>query len=103
LRLTPDRLGEAVARDRARGLLPWAVVANAGATSTGAVDPLAGLADCCAAQGLWLHVDAAYGWAAALTEEGRALLEDVGRADSVTLDPHKWLAQTFDVGGLLVR
>jgi glutamate/tyrosine decarboxylase-like PLP-dependent enzyme len=92
-----------VARDRQAGLLPWAVVANAGATNTGTVDPLDALADLCARERLWLHVDAAYGWTAALTPEGRSLLAGIGRADSVTLDPHKWLAQPFEVGGLLVR
>jgi glutamate/tyrosine decarboxylase-like PLP-dependent enzyme len=79
------------------------VVANAGATNTGAVDPLNAIADVCERERLWLHVDAAYGWSAALTDEGRAELAGVERADSATLDPHKWLAQTFDVGCLLVR
>ena len=77
--------------------------ANAGATSTGAVDPLAALADLCRDERLWLHVDAAYGWAAVLDPEGRRALDGIGRADSVTLDPHKWLAQPFEVGCLLVR
>jgi glutamate/tyrosine decarboxylase-like PLP-dependent enzyme len=103
LHLTPAALEEAVTQDCVAGSLPWAVVANAGATNTGAVDPLGPLADVCARRKLWLHVDAAYGWAAALTEEGRRALEGIGRADSVTLDPHKWLAQAFEVGGLLVR
>jgi glutamate/tyrosine decarboxylase-like PLP-dependent enzyme len=79
------------------------VVANAGATDTGAVDPLATLADLSAAEGLWLHVDAAYGWPAVLTPEGRVALDGIGRADSVTLDPHKWFAQTIEVGCVLVR
>jgi aromatic-L-amino-acid/L-tryptophan decarboxylase len=102
-RLTPTRLRAAVQRDRAEGLLPWAVVANAGATNTGTVDPLAALADFCTAERLWLHVDAAYGWAAALTPQGRADLEGIDRADSVTLDPHKWFAQPFEAGCVLVR
>jgi aromatic-L-amino-acid/L-tryptophan decarboxylase len=67
------------------------------------VDPLAALADLCAAERLWFHVDAAYGWTAVLTEEGHCDLDGIGRADSVTLDPHKWLAQPFEVGCLLVR
>jgi glutamate/tyrosine decarboxylase-like PLP-dependent enzyme len=103
LRLSPTALAALVEQDRAAGRLPWAVVANAGATNTGAVDPLATVADVCAREGLWFHVDAAYGWAAVLDREGRALLDGIGRADSVTLDPHKWLAQPFEVGGLLVR
>jgi glutamate/tyrosine decarboxylase-like PLP-dependent enzyme len=102
-RLAPAALAEAVAKDRYDGQLPWAVVANAGATNSGAVDPLAGLADLCAREGLWLHVDAAYGWAAVLTPEGRDELAGIGRADSVTLDPHKWLAQAFESGCVLVR
>jgi glutamate/tyrosine decarboxylase-like PLP-dependent enzyme len=79
------------------------VVANAGATNTGAVDPLAALADACAAERLWLHVDAAYGWSAVLVPEGRAALDGIGRADSVTLDPHKWFAQPYDAGCVLLR
>ena len=102
-RLTPAALAEAVRRDRAAGRLPWAVVVNAGATNTGVVDPLAGLADVCRQEGLWLHVDAAYGWPAVLIPEGKQLLAGVERADSVTLDPHKWFAQTFEAGCLLVR
>ena len=70
-RLTPDALAKVVAADRQAGLRPWAVVANAGATNTGAVDPLRRLADLCAEQGLWFHIDAAYGWTAVLTPEGR--------------------------------
>jgi glutamate/tyrosine decarboxylase-like PLP-dependent enzyme len=103
LRLRPAALAAAVGRDRADGRVPWAVVVNAGTTNTGAVDPLADAADVCAANGLWLHVDAAYGWTAALTDEGRALFGGLDRADSVTLDPHKWLAQAYDVGCVLVR
>jgi len=102
-RLQPEALAAAVRRDRQEGRRPWAVVANAGATNTGAVDPLAALADCCRDEGLWLHVDAAYGWTAVLTEEGRALLDGIGRADSLTLDPHKWFGQTFEAGCVLVR
>ena len=101
--LTPDALARAVVRDRREGLRPWAAAANAGATNTGAVDPLAPLADLCAAEDLWFHVDAAYGWTAVLTPEGRVELDGIGRADSVTLDPHKGLAQTFEAGCVLVR
>ena len=92
-----------IAEDRAAGLLPWLVVGNAGTTNTGAVDPLDELADLCRDERLWLHVDAAYGWAAVLDPEGRRMLAGIERADSVTLDPHKWFAQPFEVGCLLVR
>jgi glutamate/tyrosine decarboxylase-like PLP-dependent enzyme len=103
LRFPPEALREAVRRDRAAGLVPWAAVASAGATNTGTVDPLAALADVCRDERLWLHADAAYGWSAVLTPEGRAELDGIARADSVTLDPHKWLAQPYDAGCVLVR
>jgi glutamate/tyrosine decarboxylase-like PLP-dependent enzyme len=102
-RLEAGPLVAALELDRATGLLPLAIVASAGTTSTGAVDPLSELAELAAAQKLWLHVDAAYGGFAVLTERGRALLRGMERADSITLDPHKWLYQPFEVGCLLVR
>ena len=103
LRLRPDALAAAIADDEARGLRPFLVVANGGATSTGAVDPLAELAEVAADHDVWLHVDAAYGGFAILTDRGRSLLDGIGRADSITLDPHKWLYQPFEAGCLLVR
>ena len=87
-RLRVDVLEQAIAADRAAERLPLAVCANAGATNTGAVDPLNELADACAAHDVWLHVDGAYGAFAALTERGRETLRGIGRADSITLDPH---------------
>ena len=102
-RLDVGPLVAAVENDRATGLLPLAVVASAGTTSTGAIDPLNALADFAAAEKLWLHVDGAYGGFAVLTERGHALLRGMERADSITLDPHKWLYQPFEVGCLLVR
>jgi aromatic-L-amino-acid/L-tryptophan decarboxylase len=102
-RLQPETVTAAAGADRRAGRVPIAVCASAGSTSTGAVDPLPALADMCAAEGLWLHVDAAYGGFAALTPEGRALLTGIERADSVTLDPHKWLFQPFECGGVLIR
>jgi glutamate/tyrosine decarboxylase-like PLP-dependent enzyme len=99
----PSRLAKAVAHDRHEGKHPWAMVATAGATNTGAVDPLHELAEVCGQEKLWLHVDAAYGWPSVLTAEGRDLLRGIDRADSITLDPHKWFAQTFEAGCVLVR
>ncbi len=102
-RLSPIALAAAIAADRAAGRQPWAAVAGAGATNRGAVDPLDALADICQRERVWLHVDAAYGWPAVLTEKGQAVLAGIGRADSLTLDPHKWLAQTYEAGCVLVR
>lgn len=103
LRLSLPALAAAIAADRAAGLNPFCVVANAGTTNTGAVDPLPELAALCAREGLWLHVDGAYGAAAVITERGRAALRGLELADSITLDPHKWLFQPYEVGCLLVR
>ena len=79
------------------------MVASAGTTNSGAVDPLDALADLCAAEGMWLHVDGAYGAPAALVPAGRAALAGLERADSLVLDPHKWLFAPYDVGCLFVR
>jgi glutamate/tyrosine decarboxylase-like PLP-dependent enzyme len=103
LRLEPATLDAAIAADLDAGRLPFLLVANAGATSTGAVDPVADLAAVCRRHGLWLHVDAAYGGFACLTERGRRALGDLSLADSITLDPHKWLYQPYECGCLLVR
>ena len=103
LRLPLGALREAIAADRAAGLRPMMVVATAGTTNTGAVDPLPELAELCRAEGMWLHVDGAYGAPAALCEAGRAVLAGLGEADSLVLDPHKWLFQPYDVGCVLVR
>jgi aromatic-L-amino-acid/L-tryptophan decarboxylase len=102
-RMSPDILAQAIAADRAAGLVPLLVSASAGATNTGTIDPLEAIADVCEAAGVWLHVDAAYGGFAALTDRGRHLLRGIERADSVTLDPHKWLYQSYECGCLLVR
>jgi aromatic-L-amino-acid decarboxylase len=100
-RLAPATLSAAIQADTARGLTPFCVAAQGGATNTGAVDLLAELAAICRDHGVWLHVDAAYGGFAVLAD--RDLLPGLGQADSVALDPHKWLYQPFECGCLLVR
>ena len=103
LRLDVAALKKAIDEDRRAGRRPFCVIATAGTTTTGAVDPLNAIADVCEQQDLWLHVDGAYGAAAVLTERGRALLGGMERAHSLVLDPHKWLFQPFDIGCCLVR
>lgn len=102
-RIDVEVLAETLAQDRAAGLHPIAVCANAGTASSGAIDPLETLADLCEAQGIWLHVDGAYGGFAVLAEEGRRLLRGIERADSVSLDAHKWLFQPYEAGCLMVK
>lgn len=102
-RIRMDDLATMVREDREAGFTPMAVCANAGTTNTGSVDPLDELADFCAAEDVWLHVDAAYGGFAVLTEWGREVFAGMERADSVTLDAHKWLFQPFEAGCLMVR
>ena len=102
-RMVPAALAAAIAEDRAAGMLPFCVVASAGTTNTGSVDPLPAIADVCRDARVWFHVDAAYGGFAGLTDRGRALLDGIERADTVTLDPHKWLFVPFECGCLLAR
>jgi aromatic-L-amino-acid decarboxylase len=102
-RVRVDALRAAIAADLDAGRRPLTVVANAGTTATGAVDPFGELADVCAECDAWLHVDGAYGAFACLTERGGAALAGIERADSIALDPHKWLYQPVEVGALLVR
>ena len=102
-RLDMEALARAVNEDRAAGLHPIAVCANAGAASTGAIDPLEEMADFCEKEGIWLHVDAAYGGFAAVTERGKELLSGMERADSIGMDAHKWFFQPYEAGALLVK
>ena len=101
--LRPSDVIAAIDADLAADRLPFLVSANAGTTNTGAVDPLGELAEVCHERGVWLHVDGAYGAFAMLTERGRRAMRGIEQADSITLDPHKWLAMPFEVGCLLVR
>jgi glutamate/tyrosine decarboxylase-like PLP-dependent enzyme len=103
LRLDPARVRAAVEDDLRAGRRPFCVMATAGTTSTGAIDPLPELAELCREHGLWLHVDGAYGAPAVLTARGRAALAGIELADSLVIDPHKWLFQPYEAGCLLVR
>jgi len=102
-RVRLDALAAAVSEDRAAGRRPFLVVGSAGTTNTGSVDDLERLADLCARERLWLHVDAAYGGFFLLTADGRRRLAGISRADSVVLDPHKSLFLPYGTGSLLVR
>jgi aromatic-L-amino-acid decarboxylase len=102
-RIRLDALARAIRDDRASGMTPFLVVGNAGTTNTGAVDDLSGLADFCARERLWFHVDAAYGGFFLLTDEGRRRMKGIERSDSVVLDPHKGLFLPYGTGALLVR
>ena len=102
-RVRIDRLEERIRTDREAGRQPFLIVASAGTTNTGAIDDLETLADLAEREGMWLHVDAAYGGFFMLTERGRIALHGLGRADSITLDPHKGLFLPYGSGCLLVR
>ncbi|MEP6741206.1 MAG: pyridoxal-dependent decarboxylase [bacterium] len=102
-RMTVRLLRERIAADVQAGLKPFCIVASAGTTNTGAVDPLSEIADVAKEFGLWFHVDGAYGAPAALDESKRSLFAGLERADSVSLDPHKWLYAPLDCGCLLFR
>jgi aromatic-L-amino-acid decarboxylase len=103
LRMDPSALVELIRRDRAEGLRPFLVAPSAGTTNTGAIDPLDAIADIAGAEGLWMHVDAAYGGFFQLTDRGRAWFRGIERSDSVTLDPHKGMFLPYGTGGLVVR
>ena len=102
-RMQAESLEAAIRSDRQAGLLPWLVVAAAGSTDTGAVDPLTSIADIAHRNQLWMHADGAYGAMFALCEMGKAILRGIERADLVTLDPHKGLFMTMGTGAVLVR
>ena len=102
-RLRAGAVADAVAEDRRAGLRPFAVSAVTGSTNTGSVDAVPELAEMTRREGMWLHVDAAYGGAVRLSERERGRVVGLDLADTVTLDPHKWFFQPHDIGGLLVR
>jgi aromatic-L-amino-acid decarboxylase len=102
-RLPVAALSDAITADRRAGLLPFAVVSSAGTTNTGAVDPLDAIGELCASEGMWHHVDGAYGAFFHLCNELKPLLRGMTRADSLTLDPHKGMFLPYGTGALLVR
>lgn len=98
-----NKLKNEIARDRLKGKKPFCIIASAGTTNTGTVDPLDTLADICEKESLWFHIDAAYGGAAILSKKGSKILRGIERADSLTVDPHKWFFQPYEIGCLLVK
>jgi aromatic-L-amino-acid decarboxylase len=102
-RLRPDALERAIADDRAAGRLPVAVVATVGTTSTTSIDPVPAIADICGRERVWLHVDAAYGGVAAMLPSHRHVLAGVERADSLVVNPHKWLFTPVDLSAFYCR
>jgi aromatic-L-amino-acid/L-tryptophan decarboxylase len=103
LQMDAGRLEEAVAEDRRAGRKPFCVVATAGATNSGIVDDLTAIAEVCRRYDLWMHVDGAYGAAAVFSDKHRNLVRGIELADSITIDPHKWLAVPFAAGVILTR
>jgi aromatic-L-amino-acid/L-tryptophan decarboxylase len=102
-RMRLDALRDAIAADRRAGVLPMAVVANAGTTNTGAIDPLSSIGELAREHGLWFHVDGAYGLPGLLDERVAALYRGLDQADSVIVDPHKWLGASVGIGATFVR
>ena len=98
-----DRLAEAIADDRAAGVVPMAVVATIGTTSSTAIDPVAAIADLCARETIWLHVDAAYAGVMAIVPDWRHIFDGTGLADSLVVNPHKWLFTPFDLSAFYCR
>lgn len=98
-----NKLKNAIAKDRLAGLQPFCLIGTAGTTNTGTVDPLTELAAICKKEDIWFHIDGAYGGAAILAPKGKKALKGIEKADSVTIDPHKWLYQPYEMGCLLVR
>jgi len=102
-RMDLSALRTAIAEDRASGLHPACVIATAGTVNTGAIDDLEAIADLCAEEGLWMHVDGCIGGLLAIAPNGRAMVNGIARANSIAIDPHKWLHAPFEVGCALVK
>lgn len=102
-RMDPAALDQAILADKGAGLQPWLIVASAGTTNTGSVDPLAEIGEIAASHGMWFHVDGAYGALFALCPEGQAVLTGMEKSDSIVLDPHKTLFLPYGSGAVLVK
>ncbi|RZS98812.1 pyridoxal phosphate-dependent decarboxylase family protein [Aquimarina brevivitae] len=98
-----NKLKNAIAKDRIAGYHPFCMIASAGTTNTGTVDPLDEIAKICKEESLWFHIDGAYGGAAILADQGKKALKGIKKADSLTVDPHKWFFQPYEIGCLLVK
>ena len=102
-KIAVNKLKNAIAKDKIEGFEPFCILVSAGTTNTGTVDPLNEIADICERENLWMHVDGAYGGAAILADKGHEYLKGIDRADSLTVDPHKWFFQPYEIGCLLVK
>lgn len=102
-RLDIQKLISQIKKDKKEGKQPFCIIANAGTTNTGAIDPLIEIHEICRKENLWMHVDGAYGAAGMLSKKGQKLLKGIELADSLTIDPHKWLFQPYEIGCLIVK
>lgn len=98
-----NKLKNCIAKDKLEGLYPFCLIATSGTTNTGTIDPISELAAICKKEDIWFHIDGAYGAAAILSPKGKQLLKGIEKADSLTVDPHKWFFQPYEMGCLLVR
>ncbi len=103
LKFAVNKLKNCIAKDKLEGLHPFCLIATSGTTNTGTVDPLLELAAICKKEDIWFHIDGAYGAAAILSKKGKQLMKGIEKADSLTVDPHKWFYQPYEMGCLLVR
>ena len=102
-KISINKLKNAIAKDRLEKLYPFCIIANAGTTNTGTIDNLSEIGKICATEDIWMHVDAAYGGATILSKQYAHLLKGIEKADSITVDPHKWFFQPYEMGCLIVR
>ena len=102
-KISINKLKNEIAKDRLKKLTPFCIIANAGTTNTGTIDNLIEIASICKTEDIWMHVDAAYGGATILSKEYAHLLKGIDKADSITVDPHKWFFQPYEMGCLIVR